>query len=376
MMKKLLINGWTSRISLFVFILIFLSGCQSEKNINYDLVSMSSVPLEGELMEECLLTPYCSQMKFIQSKLFFFAPIHEDVALVTTEHADTIGYVSKVGNGPGEMNQWPYFSGVSANGDTLYMYDNMTYSLYTYAVRVTEDKVLWSFLGKEPTKENGDELPEGYLKQTVCQLARLENGYSVGYRVLTTNNIFTLLDRNLTEVTKFGEYPIKDGFEEGKIHQTVPFQGCRVTSGNSLYYAPHNFGYMARYDVSDEGEVTKAWERWYSKPNYEVRNNKLNFKMDDIQGFYGLAVGKKYIFATYSGIPLEAMYKEKSSYALRSTYLYVFDLDGNPLAKFNTGMRVINMCLDESEEYLYVEHYDPDLSLRRYKVSEMIKHVK
>ena len=359
----------------YLMLLIFLSGCQSGRNINYDLVSMSSVPLEGELMEECLLTSYCSQMKFIQSKLFFFAPVHEDVALVTTEHVDTIGYVSRVGNGPGEMNQWPYYSGVSVSGDTLYMYDQMTHSLYTYFVRVTDDKVSWSFLGKESTKENGDELPDGYLKQTICQLDRLENGYSIGFRILTTNTIFTLLDPDLTEVTKFGEYPVKDGFEEGQIHQTVSFQGCRETSGNSLYYAPHNFGYMAGYDVSGEGEVTKVWERWYSKPSYEVRNNRLIYKMNNIEGFYGLAIGKKYIFATYSGIPLEKMYEEKSGYALRSTYLYVFDLDGNPLAKFDTGKRVTNMCLDEKEDYLYVEQHAPDLSLWRYRVSDMLKYI-
>lgn len=368
-MKNILI------LNLLAACLVFLSGCQPERNVNYDLVSMPSVQLEGELLQECLMTTYCGQMKFIQSKLFHFSSVQEDVALVTTEYGDTIGHVSRVGSGPGEMNRWPYFSGVSAKGDTLYMYDNMTFSLYTYLVRVTDKGVSYTFLGKEPTKENGDELPEGFLKQTVCELDRLENGYSIGYRVLTTNNIFTLLDRDLTEVTKFGEYPVKEGFEEGQIHQTVSFQGCRATSGNSLYYAPHNFGYMARYDVSDEGEVTQAWERWYSKPSYEVRNNKLVFKKDDIQGFFGLTVGKKYIFATYSGFPLEKMYQERSSYALRSTYLYVFDLDGNPLAKFDTGKRVTCMCLDENEDYLYVSHYDPDLSLWRYKMSDIVKHI-
>ena len=55
--------------------------------------------------------------------------------------------------------------------------------------------------------------------------------------------------------------------------------------------------------------------------------------------------------------------------------MYVFDLNGNPLAKFDTGKRVTNMCLDEKEDYLYVKHYDPDISLWRYKVSDMVKHV-
>lgn len=97
--------------------------------------------------------------------------------------------------------------------------------------------------------------------------------------------------------------------------------------------------------------------------------------MDNLEGFYGLAVGKEYIYATFSGIPSEKMYQERDSYALRSTYLYVFDLTGKPLGKFDTGKRVCTMCLDEKEDYLYVKHYDPDMSLWRYKVSDMVKHV-
>lgn len=111
-------------ITLFLSLLIFLS-CDSqtqERKIDFDLQEMSSVPLDGELMQECLLTPYCNQMKFIQSALFHFAPVQEEACLVTTEYGDTIGFLSTIGNGPGELNQWPYFSGTSTRGDTfIYM---------------------------------------------------------------------------------------------------------------------------------------------------------------------------------------------------------------------------------------------------------------
>lgn len=108
-------------ITLFLSLLIFLScGSQiQEKKVDFDLQEMSSVPLDGELMQECLLTPYCNQMEFIQSALFHFAPIQEEACLVTTVRGDTLGFLSTIGNGPGELNQWPYFSGTSVHGDTL-----------------------------------------------------------------------------------------------------------------------------------------------------------------------------------------------------------------------------------------------------------------
>jgi hypothetical protein len=54
----------------------------------------------------------------------------------------------------------------------------------------------------------------------------------------------------------------------------------------------------------------------------------------------------------------------------------VLDLEGKPLAKFSVDKRISAMCLDEKEEYLYVKHIDPDLSLWRYDVSEMLQHIK
>lgn len=86
--------------------------------------------------------------------------------------------------------------------------------------------------------------------------------------------------------------------------------------------------------------------------------------------------GKNIYSLAYSGVPAGDMYKEKSAYALNPKFLYVLDLEGKPLVKFSLDKRVSTMCLDEKEEYLYVKHIDPDLSLWRYDVSEMLQHIK
>jgi len=365
-------------ITLFLSLLVFLScGSQTqERKVDFDFQEMSSVPLDGELMQECLLTPYCNQMKFIQSVLFHFAPIHEEACLVTTENGDTIGFLSTIGNGPGELNQWPYFSGTSARGDTVYMYDNMSHKLNAYMVRIEDGKLSYSFLGNEPTKEKRDGLPEGISSQMAFELVRLENGYSIGFRVYSNGTIFTLFDKDLNEVKKFGEYPVDEGLMDGEFHESHCFQGLRLSRGNSFFYAPHNLGYMVRYDVSDVGELSKVWDRWYSEPSVRIDNNNLKFKADNPQGFYGLAVGEKYIFVAYSGVPTGEMYKQRSSYALKPKHLYVLDLEGKPLAKFSVDKRISDICLDEDEKYLYVKHIDPDVSLWRYDVSEMLRHIK
>ena len=118
MFKKL------NKISICMLVIKISLSCQNqERESVYDVQNMPSIPLEGELMQEELLAPYTKQMKMIQSYLFHFTPQYENVCLVTNEKADTIGCFGTVGNGPGEIIDWAYFSGVSSRQDTIYIYD-------------------------------------------------------------------------------------------------------------------------------------------------------------------------------------------------------------------------------------------------------------
>lgn len=369
----------TNYYLLLVGIMIFFLSCsdgQERKNV-YDIADMPAIPLKGELIEDELLTPYTIQMQFIQSQLFHFTPVHEEVCLVTTAEVDTIGFLSTVGSGPGELNQWPDFCGTSVNEDTVFLHDNMIHKVHSYLVEVSPDKLTYTHLGSEPTKENKNETPEGYLSQTTFNLRRLDNGYYIGLRVLTTGTMFTLFDPNLNEVKKFGEYPIDKGLSDGKLHNTIYFQGTLHTKGNSFYYGAHNFGYLARYDVSDMGKITKVWDDFYTdvKCRFDNRSNELKFAGENLQAFYSLAISDKYLYAAYSGIKANEMFKQQSAYAHNPKHIVVFDLQGKPLAKFLTEGRMSTICLDPKGEYLYVKHIDPDISLWRYKISDILKHL-
>ena len=61
--------------------------------------------------------------------------------------------------------------------------------------------------------------------------------------------------------------------------------------------------------------------------------------------------------------------------ALYPKTLLVLDLNGTPLAKFDLGKRYFPLCIDEKEEYIYIRHNDPDVSLWRYKVSDILEHI-
>ena len=159
-------------------------------------------------------------------------------------------------------------------------------------------------------------------------------------------------------------------------HFTTYFDGYMETCVNSFYFGIRRFAYMARYDISDDGKVTKAWDGFYAKVACREENNGLRFYGDsNIEGFYAFTVGKKYIYAAYSGVKSGEMYKARSAKALYPKNLVVFDLNGRPLAKFCMDKCFVPLCLDDQEEYLYIQHGDPDTSLWRYKVSDILKHL-
>lgn len=364
----------TNIVALLALLTIFFSCSEQKKKIAVDVQSMTSIPLDGELMEEELLTPNTIQMKFIQSKLFLFTPQDEEACLVTNEYADTIGYFSGIGNGPGELNRWPYFAGTSVNQDTIYMFDTMSKNLNSYTLDVSSEKVNYKFLTSKKIKEASK--PEGILDNGIFDLIRLENGFYVGMRVLNSKDLFTLFDKDLNEITRFGDYPFYDGLDkETDYRMTDYFNGVFEVKGNSLYYAITRFAYMVRYDINNDGSITKVWDNFYAKVHSLVKNNNIYFHGDNIQGFTNIAVGKKYIYAAYSGVESGEAKKQRSASALHPKTLLVLDLDGNPLAKFDLGKRFFPLCIDEKEEYIYIKHIDPDLSLWRYKVSDILKHL-
>ena len=354
-------------------VMISLSCQTQEREIIYDVPNMPSIPLEGELMQEELLTPYTKQMKTIQSRLFHFTPQYGTVCLVTDEKADTIGCFCREGNGPGELNEWPYFVGTSVNQDTVFMFDQWSLKVSLYNLRVSSDSVRYDFLGAKKIQEKSK--PENMRSSAIFKMLRLKNGYYIGFRLLNSESLFTLFDKDLKEVCRFGDYPIDKGLVGGEERLTTYFDGYLDVKDNSFYYGVTRFGYMARYDVSEDGHVTKVWDNVYSDVRCKTEHNNLRFYGENIEGFYAFAIGKKYIYTAYSGVKSGKMNEQRSAKALYPKTLLVLDLNGKPLAKFVMDKCFVPLCLDEKEEYLYIQHDDPDTSLWRYKVSDILKHL-
>lgn len=370
-------NLYTYISSVLLVITSFACSNSQEqaKDFYIDLQPMLATPIKGEIMEEYLMTPSTKLMKFIQSRLFHFTPTSGVSCLITNEYTDTLGYLPSMGNGPDEfVSSLPDYAGISKGKDTLYMYDTSIRTVKRYQLNFEEEKVRSTFIDKKKLKEKRK--PDQHVGDWgINRLKRLENGYYVGFCDIATQYTFALFDSGLNEIAKFGEYPIKNMFDEGKLHWIPCFDGPLEIQGNSIYHATRDFAYMARYDVSDEGDVKLVWKKFYAKTKCRSSNNGIVFKPDNIQGFTSIAIGKEHIFAAYSGVESGELYRKRSGMALYPRTIVIFDLQGNPLKKFQLEGRFVPICLDENEEYLYVQHDDPDTSLWRYKVADMLQQI-
>lgn len=354
--------------------LLLVTSCGKEEKDDFvDLHSMPAVPMEGELIDGDWMGYHTDNMRFIQSKLFHFCPTKEDACLVTTEKMDTIGYLSGIGNGPGEMLQ-PSFCGVSENQDTIYMYDDMVKEQFVFHVEVEGDKMSYMFVEKRKLNSSSLQYRGMNMFQQYFFLTRLGNGYSVAYRCLTNGDIFTLFDKDLNALADFGEYPIDKNLFEGEVHNTLGFGGPMAADETSFYFASYHFGYLSRYDVNDQGNLSKIWEKQFTSPKYSVRNNLVKISSDNVESFYDLIVGKEYIYVSFSGMEERELFNDSSGEALIPKMLVVLDKQGNVKGKFDLGKKICTFCLDDKEEYLYVNHEEPDASMWRYKVSDFMEN--
>lgn len=363
------------KVILLGIICILSSSCSEEQH--YDVTHrITDIPLDSvqsELWFPELMAVNARSMVGMQEKLCLVGP--DDYTLtyfIDEKTSQELGYAGIVGEGPEDMQPFPMYAGKSEKGDTIYLYDFNARKMNVYRLTETTD-------GKPKIKlASSTKLPNpivGRYTSSYMGICRLENGYYVGLNFLSlTDNFLTLLDKDLNIVKEFGEQPLKGLRKSGSIKSYQSLNGTLVAQGNSVYYAGGKLGYMARYDITEQGEITHKWTHRYADIHYKIDGQQnIKYQPENPNGFSDMTVGKKYIFATYSGIPMRVMFEQRSVNAIGARELVVFNHDGKPLGRFKLRSCSFTVGLSENEEYVYVMNIDPEVQIERIKVSEMEK---
>ena len=361
---------------LYVFVAFVFNSCtsESEKITSYRIMDLPLDSVPSEIWFPELMAVNTSFMTSMNSKLCLTRPNKESlVYFIDEKTGKEIGYFGTVGQGPEDMNQLPEYVGKSENGDTIILHDFNARNIRAYAV-IHKDSTLRfkQVFKKNIVNPKLDGVSSGF--QAIC---RLDNGFYAAVSYLGKDKFYQLLDNELNLVMMYGDYPLKEfGEDADALKELLSFQGTLASHKNSAYYAATRFGYMSRYDVSNQGEPKLVWEHTYSDIDYRVSNNRVKFQDKNVYGFSRIIVNDKYIFGTFSGVRNRKMFEEKSTYVVHPEMLVVFNHDGVPLGRFKLGARSHSLALSSDGEYLFIQHIDPEMQIERMRVSDIVKKLR
>lgn len=371
-----MMKNMTRSISIFLLCFFLLNACSSEDkqiaSYRIEDLPLDSVPSEVWFPE--LMAVNTSFMTSMKSKLCLIRPNQDALVYFIDENTgNEIGYFGTVGQGPEDMNPLPMYVGKSNDGDTIILHDFNARNIRAYTV-IDKDSILRF---KQAFKKNiphpkVDGVSSGF--QAMC---RLDNGYYVALSHLAKDKFFQLLDNDLNTIMMYGDFPLrKFGEDPDLLKELTSFQGTLTSHYNSAYYAATRFGYMSRYDISNDGIPTLVWEHNYSDIDYRVSNNRVRFQDRNVYGFSRMVVNDKYIFALFSGIPNRRMFEEKSAYAVDPETLVILNHDGVPLGRFKLKGQSYSLALSSDEKYLYVININPELEIERLLVEDLLDKLK
>ena len=350
------------KIIVFLVFSVLLLSC-SEKSEEQSFASLPSVPICGEQLEEDLITTTACEINVVGSSIFVvdFNSPDTIVSILDEKTGKVIGRFGTKGGGPGEF-KFLNFIGQSLDSDTVYIADFPS-KVYEY---------VWDDRGKLDLVKEYKIYLEKKAMLFPMRLHRLENGYYVMNTLSGGQDFFILLNRDCREVKRFGVHPIKGMTAD--VCDFIPFDGRMTSCKNAFYYVTSKYGYIARYDVLDNGETTLVWEKLLSEPQATISEANIQMRSSvNLDGFYGVAANENYVFATYSGIYFKAFVDQKDPSACTPKTLVVFDAkDGSIVGKYQLPNKSLGVSLSEDNEKLYVFNTHPEVAIEKFKVEDIL----
>lgn len=362
-----------SKVVIFCCLLVVsLYGCSSGKQDDKDFLDAEIRTVESRQYEEELFISFCGDMAITNSH---FILTHDGGGWGTSVFRESdgkkVGSIGSTGQGPGEYIT-PSYAGKSASGDTIYIYDVSTQAMLMYKIDNFGDNFEWHYI---------DKIAQTSSRMVFYrQLRRLNNGYYVGLRMETIvglrmeteaeprQEVMTLLDAQLNEVTTFGTSPITLGKNDDRVYSNTRMSVYE----NSVFFAVNRFGYVAGYDISDQGEVTTRFEKMLVEPSYH-RNaeGRVAFNSENKMGFSDIAVSENYLFAIYRGKTQDQLRPDGTGWEPET--FAVFSNDGTLISRIKLNHTATRLTVSEDEERLYFCTRDLEFRIEEYKVSDLIR---
>lgn len=200
-----------------------------------------------------------------------------------------------------------------------------------------------------------------FYRRTLANFEVLSDTTFLGV-VFGEEPVFRVFDWQLNEINAFGYYPELDrprDIEPWEFKYKIRgnlFTGKLATDRDSLFmfvFGSYSLAYLGNFRQGKIKQLLVGPDDPLPLKYNIIDDNYGVTQPDAKQGYGTVITTPNYIYALYSGVPL----KESIEYG----QLFVFDWNGNPVAKFNLRPTLFSFTVDEPAGKIYGIGWDEDI---------------
>lgn len=273
----------------FSLLLLFFIACSNQSGTNITSLPKPKIISPEFLPHEFIMT-FPLEVKSFGDFLFFTQPMPGKPILFYNRKTGQDHLWGSSGSGPDDFGA-ASCAYQNYEDNIIEIYDTNLRKLVSYKTHI-EDNSVTLIPEKRYRVDTGSLFTFG--------LHKMDNGYYVSLVMLGHENMFVMFDKDLKVFKTFGNKPIEEMPDDNFSY----LWGWFASVGNKLYFASQTTGYLACYEISDNGDVKKDWEANYTVPKYETAPS-FSWKRDNQQGFYDIQVNNEWLFLSFSGKSFE-----------------------------------------------------------------------
>ncbi len=336
-------------ILLISLLSILILSCSNQDNDL--LVLINETPITGQDYPNDIYINYPICIEYYENKLLIFLHKNENlIKILNADNGKEINNIGKIGNGPGEFVNPDYF-GICDN--QIYIYDFGRKKLMKY------DWYEMNSVTNLPIIE-GDSIQNKEVNFFSGKI--MENNYLIASIYYGMNKPIVICNKDLKIINSVGVIP-----DERHKSQALISYGRHISCfGNKFVFVMEALGYIACYELQNDGKERLLWDHFLEKPIY--KGDQLDRKHLKL-GFPEVKMTKNYIFCSYFG---ERLTREKLK-TLKPRNLLIFDHQGNLLKNLRSKRSLGKFTVSEDEKTIYAATEEPEVAIIRFDISNILK---
>lgn len=319
------------------------------------------IPLKHTVRNPDIFASYPEGFFRLDSVLVVLSPRIGDNfgRLISLNSFREIGRFGAKGKGPTEVI-WTFPFAYTGSDSTFMAYDLPSRSVISYTLVNRGDSLTMRAHDKRRVDQGDVPLQDN------TKLCRIGDDHYMGQCFHAQDHFFSLLDKDFNQIGYFGNSPIPESITNAGDR----LQGCMNAGYGISIFAPYELPYIGCYAMRD-GKPMKLWEDNFAEKTYLVRGTTLFFKPEETIGYtWNVAIGKKYIYILWNDDLLFKYFERPNNQdPAGADIVFIYDHDGNRIARLKTDVELCKITLSEDEQTLY-GLTQPDYTLVTFDLPE------